>query len=181
MKAIYDWMRWNYDSTRGRYVQSDPIGLRGGINTYAYVSGNPVRFVDPLGLWVKRCSRILDNPETGNASPNYPVRHDYLNVSGVVLGFEPAGNRWWGPGQQEGSQSERTDRMCPLVCNDDKFDSYVFQAAAEIGAPTYCPLAYPGTPFHAAGARNCVTWIDDVLSLAKENYLKSEKCPQCFK
>ena len=45
----YNYFR-DYDPTVGRYVESDPAGLRGGLNTYAYVRNDPVELVDPNGL-----------------------------------------------------------------------------------------------------------------------------------
>ena len=39
----------DYDSSLGRYIQSDPIGLRGGSNPYVYAGANPLRYVDPKG------------------------------------------------------------------------------------------------------------------------------------
>jgi RHS repeat-associated protein len=45
---FYNYFR-DYDSTIGRYVQSDPIGLRAGLNTYGYVDANPLAKVDPTG------------------------------------------------------------------------------------------------------------------------------------
>jgi RHS repeat-associated protein len=45
----YNYFR-DYDPATGRYIESDPIGLAAGLNTYGYVGGNPVRYADPSGL-----------------------------------------------------------------------------------------------------------------------------------
>ncbi|MFN8996504.1 MAG: RHS repeat-associated core domain-containing protein [Pseudomonadota bacterium] len=48
-RTYYNYFR-DYDPSTGRYVQSDPIGLAGGINTYGYVKASPLTLIDPWGL-----------------------------------------------------------------------------------------------------------------------------------
>ncbi|NND55772.1 MAG: RHS repeat protein [Xanthomonadales bacterium] len=51
----YNYYR-DYDPDLGRYIQSDPIGLLGGRNSYEYGSSNPLLVIDPLGLCVEQVS-----------------------------------------------------------------------------------------------------------------------------
>jgi len=67
-KSLYNYFR-DYDPATGRYIESDPIGLRGGLNTYAYVRADPLRFIDSLGLYSSDdVKRAWDNYCSGSGA-----------------------------------------------------------------------------------------------------------------
>ena len=63
-----------YDPQVGRFIVQDPIGLNGGLNTYAYAP-NPYKYIDPLGLCKGDVVRG-NNPYQTRVDPRFPGRPD---------------------------------------------------------------------------------------------------------
>ncbi|SON96685.1 RhsD protein (fragment) [Xanthomonas citri pv. fuscans] len=119
----------DYEAATGRYGQSDPIGLEGGLSTFAYVQSAPMTSVDPYGL--QRVIRLpqpgfggstggLSNPNNpnnygANGQPVYPPDPSAEQILGGILGSPMVNSSQFPLGQL----ISNSIAIAGTVCGDD--------------------------------------------------------------
>ena len=115
----YNYFR-DYDAGVGRYIESDPIGLGGGLNTFAYVEANPLTQLDLMGL------ASATFPGVNIPMPGWlgAAGSRALGVLGLILSMGG-----------DTAQSQESLEECEAKCEEDKKarDALCFIAQAKGG------------------------------------------------
>jgi len=84
--GLYYYRARYYKPSLGRFLQTDPIKYRGGLNLYTYCGNNSVKFVDPMGLdvWVGKSGAHMNinvgNPKGSHSSYSYGLKGSRFNM-----------------------------------------------------------------------------------------------------
>lgn len=158
-RVAHNFLR-DYSSDVGRYLQSDPIGFEGSLNTYLYVGGTPLSRIDPFGLQSFQCTKPLDSlggkgSKSGPDIWGNPAYHQYScvidNYGQVTCGGQDrTGSALSSPGKPS------NDKYDPKVCKATHDDRCFDTASRESGRS---PVRVTGSPLAPIARSTTMTSI----------------------
>jgi RHS repeat-associated protein len=152
--TVYNYER-DYDPAIGRYVESDPIGLGSGVNTYAYAEDDPAEIPDRFGLDTAQCTRRLKYVPFRAG----PLFHQYVCVGNAKNGYSckglgPSGGMFNSPGKLE------TDAYSPKACTTVLPDNQCVESC--IKKTFNSPL--PNYSVNLSHGENCQTYASSTVA-----------------
>ncbi len=156
-----------YDPSTGRFLQRDPIGIRGGLNVYEYCRSNPTSNIDPEGKWLAVVWLAVKTVAIGAAAVGVVVGavKAYLGLRSLA---ELAKQPQWDPGREY-------DIMAALRCanpNTHKME-YIGQGVEGVSNLPFMSNTGNGStsvPEAIGGLQGSTKTLVDELTEPKETY-----------
>lgn len=132
----------DYDPATGRYIQSDPIGLEGGINTYVYVNGQPADQIDPLGLQSNIIASHPNDPVSINQLTYGPCRCNQLTGHGNKTGVMNQTMSGWHRGEASEGPMLSPQKLWDWLRTDKNYDPSlpIRINSCQVGLADYCQV-----------------------------------------
>lgn len=155
----------DYDPQSGRYVESDPIGLAGGVNTYAYGLNDPLSNIDSSGLFVGDPTAYAAVTKAVATATGVATSTVAVVLGGIVaavypssIALEPEDRPWRRPGRwlvyvRCHVKKEAHCENCPDTIGGKAYGSTFGDANAKAQSDANANLGYQGAKH--CQARHC--------------------------
>ena len=164
----YNYFR-DYDPNTGRYEQSDPIGLLGGTNTYAYSGDDPENRIDPSGLaWY--CTAPLHVAPSLDFGGRGPAHHAFVCDKQDHCGGQDWSRQPWyknpilGPGTPSVGDKFNPGRCEKILPDNECMNSCLAKKIDDPNRPPYSVVPAVGAGIYFTAAPNCQEWAKQAIA-----------------